>query len=175
MSLLDQIRSNDAELTALSFDDIPMEYFRKAGDLVEAFRGNTSITHVRFEKDFLSCLMGGAKEEVIEGLANLKGLKEVYFGDSTMMVHSLACFISKSAGLTSFTTNNVVLQGTQDDFDDLEKSLYRHENLKTFDLGSYTCANQDVQMDSIKSLSGDDKFQTKLKELKQVNAAAFAA
>lgn len=174
-TIVQQIAHNSPSLTELVLDDVPMEYFKQVSELTNAFKLNDTIVSVRFEKDFLSCLHS-EKDSVIEALSKLKSLKSVQIGDTTVQVLTISKLLDNCKTLRSLKLENVVFQGIQTDFNALELSLYKHNDLKSFDLGHYCCAlGDEIIMDGIKALNHDPDLSVKLQAARQNNPAAFAA
>jgi hypothetical protein len=66
------------------------------------------------EKDFIACLFGRERGELLGQLAKLPNLKEVALGDLGLMVRVLTDLVKDAKGLWELTLERVVLQGIQE-------------------------------------------------------------
>jgi hypothetical protein len=63
MTILDQIRAND--ITDLHLYNLPDSYFDESKELIDALKENKSLESVRFDKDFIACLFGRERGELL--------------------------------------------------------------------------------------------------------------
>jgi hypothetical protein len=172
MTIVDQIRAND--LTDLNLCKVPKEYCRGLKQLVEALRVNKSLESVRFDKDFLACVYGRERGELLEQVAKLPKLKAVTLGDTGLLVQVITKLVKDSKGLTAMTLERVVMQGVQEDFDTLETALHQHTSLKVFHMNECVASNEGIDMEKIMK-AGKSVNTTNISDPAQVKKGAIAA
>ena len=135
--LLQQIESNQLsslELTKeveeifageeddLRFDDITI--------LLKALVQNKSIRSIRLEGDFLDCLHPLRRSELLKAIGSyLPSLQQLSLGDSPVLVTDLCHVLVNSKTLLGLQLHDIVLQGTIQDFDVLQRVLTTHPSL----------------------------------------------
>jgi hypothetical protein len=135
---------------------------------------NTSLESVRLDKDFIACLFGRERGELMGQLAKLPNLKEVHLGDLGLMVQVLTNLVNEAKGLRELTLERVVLQGIQQDFDMLETALHQHTGLKNFQMNGCIAAHEGIDIETI--LKAGKSFKTtNIKDPAQVKEGAIAA
>jgi hypothetical protein len=160
MNIIEQIRAN--EVVELHLDAVPEEYFGEMSEMIAALKENTSIESIKFDKDFIGCVFGRERGELLNQVAKLPNLKEVFLGDAGLSVDAIATLIKNAKGLKKITLHQLVMQGTQKDFDGLEAVLYQHAvgPLKDFEMEDCVGSNEDVDMEKI--MTAGKNFNTSL-------------
>jgi hypothetical protein len=144
MTILEEIRAND--VIDLTLNNIPEDYFEHTDDMLAALRENTSIETVRFDKDFIACVYGRERGDLLAQVAQLPNLKEVFLGDSGLMTDAIADLLKSAKGLRKLTLHRLVMQGVQNDFDYLECILYQHTSLKDFQMDDCIASCEEVDL-----------------------------
>jgi hypothetical protein len=150
MTIIEEIRAN--QVVDLHLNDVPKAYFGKVSEMIAALKDNTSIESIKFDKDFIGCVFGKERGELLNQVAKLPNLKEVFLGDAGLMVEEVIVTLLKNAkSLRKITLHRLVMQGTQKDFDGLEAALYQHGSLKDFEMEDCVASNDDIDMEKIKT------------------------
>ena len=147
MTIIEDIRAN--QVVDLHLNDIPKAYFGDTSDMITALKDNTSIESIQFDKDFIGCIFGDERGQLLDQVAKLPNLKEVFLGDAGLMVEVIVTLLKNAKSLRSITLHHLVMQGNQKDFDLLEAALSRHESLKDFQMEECVAANEDIDMEKI--------------------------
>jgi hypothetical protein len=118
--------------------------------MIDALKDNTSIESIKFDKDFIGCVFGNERGELLNQVAKLPNLKEVFLGDAGLMVEEVIVTLLKNAkSLRKISLHRLVMQGTHEDFDSLEAALYQHGSLKDFQMEECVASHEDIEMDKI--------------------------
>jgi hypothetical protein len=117
--------------------------------MIDALKDNTSIESIHFDKDFIGCVFGRERGELLNQVAKLPNLKEVLLGDAGLMVQVIVTLLKDTKDLKKITLHHLVMQGTQKDFDGLEAALYQHGSLKDFQMEDCVASNEDIEMEKI--------------------------
>jgi hypothetical protein len=163
MSLLNQIEDN--VITDLRLNDTEDEIIDHVRILLDALKKNTSIESIHFQGEFLGCIRGDKRNELVELIGGLPNLQEVQMNSSLLMVKVLTTVISKAKQLRVLKRNGIVFQGVDEDMSSCELALMTHPCLKEFDL--HDCSTAAVSNDV--SL---DKLEKAGKKLSTVTASA---
>jgi hypothetical protein len=147
MTIIEDICSN--QVVDLHLQDVPAEYFGETSELIAALKDNTSIETIRFDKDFIACVFGKERGEVLDQVAKLPNLKEVHLGDAGLMVEAIVTLLKNAKSLRKISLHRLVMQGTQKDFDGLEATLYQHGALKDFQMEDCVASNDNIDMGKI--------------------------
>ena len=173
MAILDEIRSNSITTLHLSTD--PDDIYGSTKEFVDALEKNESIEEVVFDKDFIACIYGNERGDILEAVALLPNLHSVKLADACLMVSFMSQMTKLAKGLRSFTLDKIVLQGVQSDFDAFEAALMQHGNLKEFHMNDCITANDGLDMEKIVK-AGKNITKTSLGEpSKQISKSAIAA
>jgi hypothetical protein len=147
MAILEGIRAN--QVVDLHLNAVPEEYFGETSDMTDALKDNTSIESIGFDKDFLACVYGRERGEILDQVAKLPNLKEVFLGDALLRADDIASLLKNAKGLKNISLHHLVLQGTKNDFEGLEAVLYQHGSLKYFQMEDCIAPNEDIDMEKI--------------------------
>jgi hypothetical protein len=110
-----------------------------------ALEGNTSIESVTFTEEFLASLMG-EREDLLMSLASLKNLREVCLGQTSVQVTTLTKLVESHKELQKLHLYELLLQGVDDEFDQLERALAHTTNLKDFEAIDCRASKTDVDL-----------------------------
>jgi hypothetical protein len=148
MGIIDDIKSNS--ITTLHLSEAPEEYFDDTGDFVDAISANTSITHIIFDKDFLSCAMGKQRADIVSSVGTLPNCKSVVLRDSKLMVGICVTNLAKSAkSLEVLDMENCLLQGVNSDFDKLKDALVSSSSIKSLRIHDCTAPVEEVNLSKV--------------------------
>ena len=147
MTIIEDIRAN--QVVDLHLNDIPKAYFGKTSEMIAALTDNTSIESIRFDKDFIGCIFGDDRGKLLDQVAKLPNLREVFLGDAGLMVEVIVTLLKNAKSLRKITLHRLVMQGTQKHFDGLEAALYQHGSLKDFQMEECMASNEDIDMKKI--------------------------
>jgi hypothetical protein len=147
MTIIEEIRAN--QVVELHLSAVPEEYFGEINEMIAALKENTSIESIHFDKDFIGCVFGRERGELLNQVAMLPNLKEVLLGDAGLLVQVTVTLLKNAKGLKKITLQRLVMQGTQKDFDGLEAALYQHGSLKDFQMNECVASNEDIDMEKI--------------------------
>jgi hypothetical protein len=147
MSLLDQIQDN--AITNLRLKDTDDEMIDRVYKLVDAISRNTSIESIHFEGEYLGCLRGDARSELIEMIGKLPNLHEVHMGQSLLEISGATKMLMRAKKLRVLKLKSMVLQGVEEDFTACETALYAHMVLKEFEMVDCDAAVDTVSLDSL--------------------------
>ena len=148
MTIIEDIRANQVVDLHLK-NDIPKAYFKETSKMVDALTDNTSIESVQFDKDFIGCVFGNERGELLNQVAKLPNLKEVFLGDAGLMVDAIATLLKNAKGLKKMSLHRLVMQGIEKDFNGLEAVLYQHGSLKAFEMDDCVASNEYIDMEKI--------------------------
>jgi hypothetical protein len=150
MSLISQIESND--ITSLKVDAMAKEAFEgaKVDVFLEALAKNNSITSIAFKGDFLACLRGDNRSDVIKAISKLPALQEVTLGNSLVLACDLTELLLKAKALRTLSLEEVCLQGDEEFCGKFETALSHHGTLKEFHLTDCLTSNQKVDLEKLK-------------------------
>lgn len=151
MSLLHRIEHN--EITELKIDAMSREAFegKKKDDVfLEVMGKNHSITSVRFEGDFLACLRGDVRSNVVIGIGKLPAIRSIYLGDSLLLAPDLTEMLVNAKNLRVLHLRDVCLQGAPDFVEALATVLKHHATLKDFELINSMASNQSVDLERLR-------------------------
>ena len=110
-----------------------------------ALQGNTSIESVSFTGDFLACMMGD-REDLLLCLASLSNIKEISLGQTSMQATTLTKLVESHTELQKLHLYELLLQGVDNEFDDLERTLAYTANLKDFEVIDCRASKTDVDL-----------------------------
>jgi hypothetical protein len=144
MTILNDICRN--KTVDLHLSSVPEDYFVETKDIVEALRQNTSIVTVRFDKEFISCVCGRERGELLDQLAELPSLQELFLGDAGLMVEVITKLVGNAKSLRKLTLSGLVMQGIESDFDSLENALHGHGSLKEFEMNECIASNGNIDI-----------------------------
>uniref|UniRef100_A0A7S3L2E1 Uncharacterized protein n=1 Tax=Amphora coffeiformis TaxID=265554 RepID=A0A7S3L2E1_9STRA len=162
MTILEDIQKNKIE--TLHLDSVPMDYFAKPQEFVDAMAANTSITTVFFEKDFIACLKGDDRAAVVSAVGNLPNVEKVELKDSLLMIGVCVTNLVKNAKkLSSLSMEHCVLQGLPEDFDLLEEALKASSSVKDVTIGKCTPTSDEVDVKKLFSGLTDLKVNLSVK------------
>lgn len=147
MSILEQIEAN--AITELVLSQGPDEYCDSVTKLSDSLRDNKTIEIIRLEGDFLGDLRNDSRIEILEAIGCIPTLKEVHLFDSLLLVRGITKMTSSAGTLRTLVLKNLVLQGIEPDFDAFEAVLYRHPNLKTFEVVGCVPAVKDISLEKL--------------------------
>ena len=147
MSLFDQIQDN--AITNLRLNDTDEEMIDRATRLIDVISRNTSIETIHFDGEYLGCLRGDARSELIEMIGQLPNLHEVHMGHSCLHITGITQMLLGAKTLRVLKLDDMVLQGIEEDFQACETALYAHMSLKEFDLVDCNAAVEGVSVESL--------------------------
>jgi hypothetical protein len=147
MTIIEEICAN--EVVNLHLKGVPAEYFGETSEMIAALTDNTSIESIQFDKDFIACVFGKERGELLNQVAKLPNLKEVFLGDAGLMVEIIITLLKNAKNLKKISLHRLVMQGTQKDFDGLEAVLYQHGSLKDFQMEDCVASNESIDMEKI--------------------------
>jgi hypothetical protein len=147
MTIIEEIRAN--QVVDLHLNDVPEDYFAETNEMIAALKDNTSIESIKFDKDFIACVFGRERGEILDQVARLPNLKEVFLGDAGLMVDAIVTLLKNAKGLKKISLHRLVLQGIEKDFEGLEATLYQHGSLKDFQMEDCVASNEDVDIEKI--------------------------
>jgi hypothetical protein len=171
-TILEKICAN--EIVDLHLSLVPEEYFGETKEMVEALRDNTSIVTVKFDKEFIACVHGRERGDILDQLAGLPNLKEVFIGDAGLMVDVIAELLGNAKSLRKLSLSRLVLQGAKSDFDALESALHRHGSLKEFEMDDCIASNEDIDITKLVH-AGKNFKATNIEDPVQAKKGAIAA
>jgi hypothetical protein len=148
MTLLEEIRANDVVID-LNLANIPEDYFEETKDMIAALRENTSIETVRFDEDFIACVYGRERGQLLAQVAQLPNLKEVFLGDALLAADVIADLVKSAKGLRKLTLQRIVIQGVQSDLDHLISMINKHISLKDFQMDECIAACEGVDLEGV--------------------------
>jgi hypothetical protein len=172
MTIIEEIRTN--QVVDLHLNDVPKEYFAEISEMIAALKDNTSIESIKFDKDFIACVFGKERGELLDQVAKLPNLKEVSLGDAGLMVEVIVTLLKNAKSLRKISLHRLVMQGTQKDFDGLEAALYQHGVLKDFQMEECVPSNENVDMEKIMN-AGKNFNTTSIDTPVQAKKSAIAA
>ncbi|CAJ1946714.1 unnamed protein product [Cylindrotheca closterium] len=148
MSPLSDIEANNSMNLIIkdSAEEVSSDFHR----LLNALKSNTKIVAIRFEGDFLDDLTSLERGQVLEAIAVIPCLRTVHLGDSFIFTKDIAAMLKSIPGLLELTMSDMVLQGIQVDFDQLEQALHAHSGLKFFKMDNCVTSVQDIDMSNLK-------------------------
>lgn len=117
--------------------------------LIAALKSNTSIMAVRLEGDFLDDLSSLERGDVLQAIKSIASVKSVHLGDSFILTKDVAAMLKGVPGLLELTMSDMVLQGIQMDFDQLEQALHAHSSLKFFKMDDCVTSVQDIDLSKL--------------------------
>jgi hypothetical protein len=147
MTIIEEIRAN--QVVDLHLNALPTEYFGETSEMITALKDNTSIESIKFDKDFIGCVFGRERGELLNQVAKLPNLKEVFLGDAGLMVDAIATLLKNAKGLKKISLHRLVMQGIKKDFDGLEAVLHQHGSLKDFQMEDCVASNENIDMEKI--------------------------
>jgi hypothetical protein len=156
MTIIEEIHAN--QVVNLHLNAVPAEYFGETSEMIAALKDNTSIESIQFDKDFIACVFGRERGELLNQVAKLPNLKEVFLGDAGLMVEIIVTFLKDAKSLKKISLHRLVMQGTQKDFDGLEAVLYQHGSLKDFQMEDCVASNEDIDM--LKIMNAGKNYNT---------------
>jgi hypothetical protein len=124
----------------------------KEQTFLDALANNTSITSVILKSDFLACLRGDVRSQVLKAVGKLPNIQSITLGNSLVLAPDLTELVTQAKTLTSLTLEDVCLQGEPELVSKLEASLSSHGALKEFNLLNCMASNQEVNLDELKSV-----------------------
>ena len=157
MNIIEEIRANEVVNLHLNAD--PDEYFGDIREMIAALKDNTSIESIQFDTDFIGCVFGTERGELLNQIAKLPNLKEVFLGDAGLMVDAIATLLKNAKGLKKISLHRLVMQGIEKDFDGLEAVLYQHGSLKAFEMDDCVASNEGIDMEKI--MNAGKNFNTR--------------
>jgi len=149
--ILDEIKNNEIYLLELAHTSD--YYFDSPKEFTDALAQNTSIQSVEFYGDFIGCLRGRERTEIVEAVGKLPNLRSVTLADSCLMVKSAISLLESAKSLKEFTMKRIVMQGLQVDFDNLESAIYMHPALNSYTMKECIAANRNVDMAPLEKLA----------------------
>ena len=157
MTILEDIANNKIE--TLHFENAPSDYFGSPKEFVEAMAKNTSIKTVFFEKDFIACLKGDDRAQVVSAVGKLPNVEKVELKDSLLMVGICVTNLVKNAKkLESISFEHCVMQGTEDDFNLLGDALKASTSVKEVTIGECHATDEEVDLKTVYSGLSDIKL-----------------
>jgi len=144
MTIIEEIRAN--KLVYLHLNAVPEEYFGETSEMIAALRDNTSIESIQFDKDFIGCVFGRERGELLNQVAKLPNLKEVFLGDADLKVDAIATLLKNAKGLKNISLHRLVMQGIEKDFEGLAEILHQHDSLKGFRIEDCVASNENVDI-----------------------------
>jgi hypothetical protein len=167
----DLVENNVADLV---LDQQPEEYVEDANDLVVALKDNSSVQSIALHGEFLSGLLTRERVELLEALGDLPNLQEVFLGGSCMDVTVMTQLLRlHHANLRKLHLFGLVLQGVQEEFDELERAIREHPDLKDFEMAKCTTANASVDIKRLESAR--EKFMGSIENPRHVKKSAVMA
>ncbi|KAG7361978.1 hypothetical protein IV203_025644 [Nitzschia inconspicua] len=157
MGMLEDIKENN--ITKLDVSIPAEEVAENIYDLTNALRANTSIEIVHFDEDFLGDLTSDSRFELLVSLGFVSSLKEVHLSTGLLMIKGISEMIKNAKSLRVLTLNDIVLQGTEDDFLACENLLYQHPNLKQFEMHDCDAAVKEISLENLEK-AGKKKVAT---------------
>ena len=151
MSLLNQIESND--ITDLTIEAVPKEAFEgaKVDAFLDALEKNTSITKMNLKGDFLACLRGDQRSQVIKAIGKTK-VQDIHLGNSLVLAPDLAELVISAKSLTRLILDDICLQGDADFMGKFETALVSHPSLKEFEMSNCMASNQSIDIEKIQQV-----------------------
>jgi hypothetical protein len=147
MSILEQIKANSITELVLSQD--ADEISDDVGTIIDGLKHNKSIVSIRFEGDFLGMIRNDSRRELLEAIGLIPTLKQVHLGDALLLVPGIAKMLCQAHSLRELSLDNVVLQGSEDDFSTLEAALHAHPSLKIFKMDKCIPAHRDISLENL--------------------------
>lgn len=161
--IIEQIEDNAILHLAVSEEDngeLVEDYIE---EFIDALSTNFSIRKICFEDEFLGCLRGNDRSNLIQTISRIPTLQEVRMNRSLVMVKDISALIANAAQLKVLTMNYIVFQGVESDHEDCEKTLYQHCTLREFELNH--CSAAAVKNVSLQRLEKAGRhFQAMLKD-----------
>ncbi|KAG7363844.1 hypothetical protein IV203_037045 [Nitzschia inconspicua] len=150
--LLQQLESND--ITSLTLEASPKEALekKKSDELIDALSKNTSVTTLTLQKDFLACLRGDVRSQLMQTIAKLPSLQSVTLGNSLLLAPDLTNLVVSAKSLCTVTLDEICLQGEPALVQDLQVALASHGKLKSFTMNNCMASNQEVDMKALENV-----------------------
>jgi hypothetical protein len=147
MTIIEEIRAN--KVVYLHLNAVPEEYFGEISEIIAALKDNTSIESIQFDEDFIGCVIGRDRGKLLNQVAKLPNLKEVFLGDACLMVDAIATLLKNAKCLRKISLHRLVMQGIERDFEGLAAVLYQHKALKGFKMEDCVASNEDIDIERI--------------------------
>jgi hypothetical protein len=147
MTIIQDISAN--QVVDLHLNDIPSAYFKETREMIAALKDNTSIESLRFNKDFIGCVLCDDRGKLLDQVTKLPNLKDVFLGDAGLMVEVIVTLLKHANNLRQISLHRLTMQGTQEDFDGLEAALYQHGSLKDFQMDDCVASIEDIDIEKI--------------------------
>lgn len=147
VQILEQIKNN--AITKVRFTSSDDEIMDNVYQLIAVLKENTSLLTVEFVDEFLGCLRGDARSELVSALTKIQCLQELRIQGGLVMIVDIAEVLCEIQGLKVLTIENVVLQGVEDDFNAMELTLHQHRSLKEFHLENCHPAVEGISTESL--------------------------
>jgi phosphoribosylformylglycinamidine (FGAM) synthase PurS component len=147
MTIIEEIRAN--KVVYLHLNAVPEEYFGEISEIIAALKDNTSIESIQFDEDFIGCVFGRDRGKLLNQVAKLPNLKEVFLGDACLMVDAIATMLKSAKCLRKISLHRLVMQGIEKDFEGLAAVLYHHGSLKGFKMEDCVASNEDIDIERI--------------------------
>ena len=147
MTIIEKIRAN--KLVYLHLNAVPEEYFGETSEIIAALKDNTSIESIQFDKDFICCVCGRERRELLKQVAKLPNLKDAFLGDACLMVDAIATLLKNAKGLKKISLHRLVMQGIEKDFEGLAVVLHQHASLKGFRIEDCVASNENIDIEKI--------------------------
>ena len=152
MSVLEQIKNNaisDLHLEA-GADDV----FDNINDFFDALPENSSLETIKLENDFIGDLRNTERTQLLEALAKVRNLQELYLADGLFMVNDLTKFAMSHKRIRKLTLKDILFQGVEEHFNACELALYGHGSLKEFKMEDCTSAVDGISLEKLQ-VAGD--------------------
>jgi hypothetical protein len=173
--LLEQIGTND--ITSLTLEATPKEALekKKPEAFLEALGKNTSLTSVTLQADFLACLRGDVRSQVVQAIGKLPLLQSLSLGNSLLLAIDLTTLLKTAKSLTTLTLTEICLQGEPDMIEGLQKMIASHASLKDFTMSNCMATNQSVNLAELENIKmGNGCGTATIDPAVDVNAATAA-
>jgi hypothetical protein len=150
--LLEQIENDN--ITSLTLEATPKETLekKKPEALIEALGKNTSLVSVTMQTDFLACLRGDIRSQVVQAIGKLPSLQSVSLGNSLLLAPDLITLVKTAKSLTTLTLTDICLQGEPTFIEDLQRTIASHASLKDFTLSNCMASNQSVNLSALETI-----------------------
>ena len=153
--IVDEIKNNEIETLHLMND--PDDYFEHTRDFVDALKSNSSIKKVVFEKDFLACINGQARADVVGAVGKLPNIEVVQLKDSLLMVGvCVKDLVNNGSKLQELHVDNCVLQGVPESFEHWGDALKGSSSIKTLHINDCVAPNESVDLNQVMETLRDD-------------------
>ena len=147
MGIFEDIKEN--KITELELS-VPMDEVADGDhEFLKALGDNTSIEVVKFSEDFTGDLRSDTRAKLLDAISKMENIKEVHLADGLFQIQDIGNMVKSSPKLRALTLRDIVLQGTESHFSDVEKALYGAPDLKEFEMIDCDAAMKECNLDGL--------------------------